>query len=130
MAAPPRVKNLEIEVPSEQEWFSEALPQLNTFINDTTAALTAGLTRQANMLSQKKSLELTTADLPVTFDCTLGVPPECVVLARSEVLTSGGSFSGPVDVSRWSVLPGNRIQFSEIPGLAASTQYRLTLLIT
>jgi hypothetical protein len=129
MATPPRVKRLEINVPAEAQWFSDALPQINTFIQDTTVALQGGLTT-SNLLAQDKTLDLTTADLPVTFNCTLGIPPSHISLGRAEVVTSGGTFSGAVDVSQWALLPGNRIQYSNIPGLSASTRYRLTLRIT
>lgn len=134
MAKPPRIRDFVVEVPEDQEWFRIALPQLRTFIQDTSFALDKQLTRGANMLSQKKELEIqtgaTVADsFPLAFNCTLGFPPESIRLAQARVVTNGGTFSGSVDVSQWEWTEGEQIKLNTITGLNPNTKYKLTIFI-
>jgi hypothetical protein len=126
MARPPRFKDLTIDVPEDAEWFRTALPQLSSFMNDTTYALEKALIPADNFSRQKKVLELTAADIPLTFDCTLPRSPERVVLLQKRALDTGGSFSGPTDVSNWTYENG-RITLNSVTGLNSNTRYQLTI---
>ena len=111
------------------EGMEQARPMLDQFISDVSAALNRALTLD-NLSVQLKTLELAGSELPVTFNCELPRLPAAVLLAKSEVLTSGGTFTGAVDVSQWQRMDSNRIRYSSIPGLATDdTRYRLTLII-
>jgi hypothetical protein len=128
MGSPPKLRQFptgEEEVPA---WFKNALPSLNAFFERVTALFEGQIT-QENVSEQKKVLELTTSDLPLTFNCELSRVPTGVRLAQAEVVTSGGSFSGAVDVSQWLRVENNRIRYTSIPGLNSGTKYKLTLFI-
>lgn len=144
MASPPRYRRLnppdvsQVSVKSASDeviqvqqdtGFTDSLPQLNSFMESVTDAMDSKLTRAQNMLSQKKVLKVRTSDLPITFDCTLGISPEVIRLGQAQVLTTGGNFNGAVDVSRWELLPGNQIRYTHIPGLLDNTDYQLTIFI-
>lgn len=133
MATPPRYRQLTVDVPDNQDWFNDARQQLDSHMDDVTTALEGRLTR-SNFASQKYVLEFTTsatvaASFPFQFDCSLTTQPEILRIARAEILTPGGSFSGARDVSHWELNTGNKIKINEITGLNPNTHYRFTLFI-
>lgn len=133
MAAPPQQRQWIVEPPDDAgvEWLTDALPELNSFISAVTYGLTQQLSRADNFRSQKKVLKLNTANanFPLTFDCTLGATPEQIRVAQALVLTTGGSFSGPVTCANWELLEGAKIRVHDITGLAANTEYQITLIV-
>jgi hypothetical protein len=128
MGSPPKLREFPITDKDVPEWFKNALPSLNGFFSRVTALFEAGITRE-NVSEQKKVLEFTPSDLPITFNCELPRTPEGIRLAQAEVLSSGGSFAGAVDVSQWLRMENNRIRLTSVPGLNTGTKYRLTLFI-
>lgn len=135
MSAPPKSKQLTVELSAEAEWFAPILLQLNDFMNSVTSGLQTSLTRAQNFASQRYVLDVTTsgtvaASFPFTFNCTLSAAPECITLAQAIIITKGGSFSGTVGVAHWELVAGNQIKIHEITGMNPDTQYRFILLVS
>lgn len=131
MAAPPKQRQWTVEPPAEAEWFSDALPQIQSFISAVTYALTAQLSRADNFRSQKKTLSIdtTNSNFPFDFDCTLGAPPEELRVAQVKIVTNGGTVTGANTCARWELLEGSKIRLYDITGLAANTKYDITLIV-
>lgn len=133
MAAPPRERQWTVEPPPDSgDWFSEALPQIQSFISAVTFALTAQLSRADNFRSQKKTLSINTANdpnFPYTFDCTLGAVPEEIRVAQVKIITPGGIISEPMTCTQWELIEGAKIRIHNITGLAANTKYEITLIV-
>lgn len=128
MAQPPREQQWTVDPPPEAQWFSDALAQMNSFISAVTFALTKQLSRSDNFRSQIKVLKLDTANtnnFPLSFDCTLQAQPEEIRVAQ----VKGGTPSGPVSAAHWELVSGATIRLYDITGLAANTQYEVTLII-
>ncbi len=127
MAPPPRQRQWNVEPPADADWFADGLLELNSFLSSVTYALTQQLTRADNFRSMKKVISIDTANtnFPLDFDCTLGGTPEEIRVAQ----VTQNAPSGPVTVTYWELLEGNRIRIHDITGLAASTKYTITLLV-
>jgi hypothetical protein len=131
MAQPPKYRQITFEVPDEASWFSDAEPQLQSFVSSVTYALDKKLTRSENFASQKKVLDVNTvhSPFPLTFDCTLSTQPEEIRVAQVQIVTTGGTLTGAVTAAHWDLQPGNKIRLYDITGLASNTQYTITLII-
>lgn len=128
MAKVPNLKSFPAVEGELSEGMEQARPLLDQFISDVSNSYDRGITLE-NLSVQTKTIELVSTDLPLTINCELPRAPSLVLCGRAEVVTTGGSFTGAVDVSQWQRLDGNRIRFTSIPGLDVNTKYRLTLLI-
>lgn len=132
MAAPPKQRAWNVEPPADATWFSDAIAELNSFIDATTYALTAQLSRADNLRSMKKVLSVDTSAasiFPLTFDCTLNATPEEIRVAQVQNLTSPGVIPDAITCVNWELLAGAKIRLYGITGLAANTKYTITLIV-
>jgi hypothetical protein len=132
MAPPPRSQQWTVEPPDDAEWFTAALPELNSILQSLVVAMTQGLTRAENSSSQKYVAQVDTAasPFPLDFNCTLPRQPEEVRLAQIRILTQNGTTSGANTCASWELVDGNKLRIYNVTGLSANTQYELVFLVT
>lgn len=134
MAAPPRLKAIVLEEGEDiPDWARKIKAQIDTFMTSVTDGLTKKLTREENILSQKRVLDFTTdadvaASFPMKFTVTLPTRPERIDCGQA-VAPDGGSFSGAVTVNQWQMSDGTTVQLNNITGLSPGTHYKLTLFV-
>lgn len=133
MAVPPKLRRLVADDFSDMpESFVESfLPVFNDFASTTTNALSGGLVTGENVSGyyEKKYRVVTGATVadsfPIIIANRLGSIPQSIMVAQytTEAGTAPTSAIG-VD---WGMTSDGRIKINALPGIAASSEYRLTL---
>ncbi len=133
MATPPKLRNLLADDFEDmpQSFHEVFLPMFNDFASTTTDALSGGLVAGENVATyyEKNLRVLTSATIADTFPIIianrLGSAPQCVTVAQYTT-KSGTAPTSAIGVE-WSMTSDGRLKLSAMPGIAASSEYRVTL---
>ena len=135
MATPPKKRLLTRDgVPEAPDWFARVLEALNPTLAGLVAALSKGLMRKDNMVSEVKVVELSIPSgasvddfFPLRFQTDVAAP-FAVWIGRAEVL-SGDGINGGLAMSSWRMTPDGQVQVDYINGLLSNSKFRLTFLV-
>lgn len=133
MAVPPKLRRFAAEsFEGAEEWFLDGfLPSFNDFATTVTNALDGGLSFPENISAYvEKNVRVVTpaavADaFPLILANRLGRSPSSVVIAQYST-ESGTAPTSAVGV-RWDVTGDGRLRILALPGLQASSEYRVSL---
>lgn len=130
MATPPKQITFKLEdYPSLPKEMSTFFANLNLLSYQINQALTKQLTREDNFISQKKTLTISSASFPLTFQHNLlPIKPESVLIAQ--ILYLSPLTPAYAHTLTWQLTGNNNITITSITGLVADKSYEITLIIT
>lgn len=133
MSNAPKSKKLTVDSGQEPgTQIQQMIEQLNSFMSDTHQLFDGGITAE-NLQRQSASLLVVTdgtGKLAGATEFTYTLPSRPKHITHGQVtVVSGAAPTGAVDVSQWTLKPGNKVSFSAIPGLAANSRYSISLVV-
>lgn len=118
-----------------QKWIDVLLIPINNFISQVTYALTNQLTLTDNFLATIKTVTLSTAQFPYTFNHGLNVQPTILFIGQIQESINGTPVGSPAilttpAVAQWVLgSSGSSIQILNITGLNSAKNYNVTFVV-
>lgn len=126
------------DFPASPNWFNNIFDSLNAYCEQTNSLLDQGLTIGQNVQGQKFSITFTTSAsyssgnfTPLTYSYTGGGKPNCLMIGQINRVDRV-SITSPVSITDWTMNTNKSpylITINYIAGLAANTQYNVTMVI-
>jgi hypothetical protein len=131
MARIPSIKRLLVEDYKDQKgWIGDLLQPLNTFMEQTTAALNSQLTVRDNLSAQIAKVKVTEGSVPVYVKVSLSEIPQGVFVSNVRDI-KGKGFDSAVAITWEYSHETQQVKINNIFGLKAGQKgdYELTLYI-